>query len=272
VALVDELDRAVLREVRVGDDHLLHPVHVEHAGEVLHLPQRAQPVVRPRRERDEADHLDRRVHLAAERVRHVLDVTPRPDQHRPAPVARRTQDQPRHPLVHPAQRPDVRDRERQRRVEDVVARVVLAVDQREDQRDDRDLEERRDDLRDPGPRGARRVEPGAGEEQRGDEVRERDGPPRLLQRVVPGPLVLGEHHLDHQRGEQREEEPEEVEPEEREEARRLAQRLHPQQEGERRRALAAHVDRHRIPERRRRRLGRALDLGRDVSHGSLRSR
>ena len=31
VALVDELDGALLREVGVGDDHLLHAVLVEHA-------------------------------------------------------------------------------------------------------------------------------------------------------------------------------------------------------------------------------------------------
>ena len=68
VALVDELDRLALREVGVGDDDLLDPLRVEHRGEVLDPPERAQAVVGPRRERDEADHLDRRVHLVDERV------------------------------------------------------------------------------------------------------------------------------------------------------------------------------------------------------------
>ena len=87
MALVDELDRLALREVRVGDDDLLDPLAVEHLGEVLDPPERAQAVVGPRRERDEADHLDRRVHLVDERVRDVLDVLARADQQRAAAVA-----------------------------------------------------------------------------------------------------------------------------------------------------------------------------------------
>ena len=35
VARVDEVDRALLREVRVGDDHFLDAVDVEHLGDVL---------------------------------------------------------------------------------------------------------------------------------------------------------------------------------------------------------------------------------------------
>ena len=88
MAGVHELDRALLREVRVGDDHFLDAVDVEHPRDVLDPPQRAQPVVRPRRQRDEADHLHRRVHLVGQRVRDVLDVPPGADQHRPAAIAR----------------------------------------------------------------------------------------------------------------------------------------------------------------------------------------
>jgi hypothetical protein len=42
VARVDELDRLLLREVRVGDDHLLHAVGVDHLAELVDAPERAQ--------------------------------------------------------------------------------------------------------------------------------------------------------------------------------------------------------------------------------------
>ena len=77
----------LLREVGVGDDDLLHALAVEHRGEVLDPAERAQAVVGPRRQRDEADHLDRRVDLVDQRVGDVLDVMPGADQQRAAAVA-----------------------------------------------------------------------------------------------------------------------------------------------------------------------------------------
>ena len=108
MALVDELDGALLREVRVGDDHLLHAVRVQHRGQVLDPPERAQAVVRPRVQRDEADHLDLRVHLVGQRVRDVLDVAAGADQHRAAAVAGGPQQRAGDALVGPAQRADDR--------------------------------------------------------------------------------------------------------------------------------------------------------------------
>ena len=72
------------------------------AAEVLDPPERAQAVVRPRRERDEADHLDRRVHLVGQRVRDVLDVLARADEHRAAAVAGGAQQHAGDPLVEPS--------------------------------------------------------------------------------------------------------------------------------------------------------------------------
>ena len=112
VALVDELDRLALREVGVGDDDLLDPLGVEHRREVLDPAERPQPVVRPRRERDEADHLDRRVHLVDQGVRDVLDVVPGPDQQCAPAIAGRPQQHAGDPLVGPA---DAGPRRRSRR-------------------------------------------------------------------------------------------------------------------------------------------------------------
>ncbi len=242
VARVDEVDRALLREVGVGDDHLLHAVHVEHRGDVLDPAERAQPVVGPRRQRHEADHLDRRVHLVLERVRDVLDVLARADEHGAAAVAGQSQQDAGDLLVAPPQRADEADPERQRAVEDVVARVLLAVDEREDERDDGDLEERGDDPRQAGPLGARGVQPGAGEQQHREQIGEGDGVARLVHRRRPRPLAVAQHGLDHERDVDRREHADEVEHEQREHAQARAQRLHPQQEREGRRALAAHVD------------------------------
>ena len=97
---------------------------VEHRGEVLDPAERAQAVVGPRRERDEADHLDRRVDLVDERVGDVLDVLAGADEHRAAAVAGGAQEHAGDLLVDPAQRADVGDREHERAVEDVVARVL----------------------------------------------------------------------------------------------------------------------------------------------------
>ena len=203
MARVDEVDRELLGEVGVGDDHFLDAVDVEHAGHVLDPAQRAQPVVRTRRERDEADHLHRRVHLIGERVRDVLDVTPGADQHRSAAVAGGAQDRARHLLVQPASRAQDRHGEDERAVEDVVARVLLVVDHGEDQRDDRHLEQRGDDASDPRALGPLGVQAGAREQQHGHEVGERDRPPRLVDRLLPGPHAVAQDGLDHQRDDQR---------------------------------------------------------------------
>ena len=126
VAGVHELDGALLGEVRVGDDHFLDAVDVQDLGDVLDPAERAQPVVRPRRERDEADHLDRHVDLVAQRVGDVLDVAAGADEHGAAPVAGGAQHRARDHLVDPARRAEDDHGEEQRAVEDVVAVVVLA--------------------------------------------------------------------------------------------------------------------------------------------------
>ena len=61
VALVDELDGPLLGEVGVGDDHLVDAVRSSTARQVLDRTQRAQAVVGPRVERDEAGDARRRV-------------------------------------------------------------------------------------------------------------------------------------------------------------------------------------------------------------------
>ena len=87
VAEVDEIQRPLLREVGVGDDHLVDPLGREHLGELVEPAERAQAVLGPRRERDVADDLDLRPRPAAERVGDLLDVLARADQQRPPPVA-----------------------------------------------------------------------------------------------------------------------------------------------------------------------------------------
>ena len=44
VAQVDELHRLLLREVRVGDDHLLHALAGEDVGQVTELPSERRPL------------------------------------------------------------------------------------------------------------------------------------------------------------------------------------------------------------------------------------
>ena len=206
-------------------------------------PEREEPVVRARRQRDEADHLDRGVHLVRERVRDVLDVLARAHEHRAAAVAGRAQQHARGALVEVAGDADHHDRERERAVEDVVARVLLAVDDGEHERDQHHLEEARHDPRQAGALGALRVEVAAREQQHHHEVGEGDRLARLDGRGVPGPLAVPQHRLDHQGGEDRRVEREEVQREQRHHARGAAQRLHPQQEGQQRRPLPADVDR-----------------------------
>src|SRR5919204_1551267 len=85
VAAVHELDRLALREVRVGDKHLVDRAEV--AVEALERAKVLESVRRQRRERYEADGLDLGMFPAAERRRHFLDVRPRAHEHRAAPVA-----------------------------------------------------------------------------------------------------------------------------------------------------------------------------------------
>ena len=59
VALVDELDRLLLGERGVGDDHLVDLLALDDLAQVAELPERLDPVVRARRQRDEADDVDR---------------------------------------------------------------------------------------------------------------------------------------------------------------------------------------------------------------------
>ena len=58
MGLVDELDRLLLGEVGVGDDDLVDPVGLEDEADLVDRAERAQPVVGPRVQRDEADDLD----------------------------------------------------------------------------------------------------------------------------------------------------------------------------------------------------------------------
>ena len=182
VADVDELDRALLREVGVGDDHLLDALGVQHLGEPVDLAERAQPVLGARLQREVADEVDAGPRAAGQRVRNRLDVLARADQHGAAPVAGLREDPPGHPQVQRAQRADVDRGEEQRAVEDVVAREVVAAGEREHQRDHRRLEQRGDDPGQPGPACPLGVEVDAGEHQHGDQVGERD----RLARVRPG--------------------------------------------------------------------------------------
>jgi hypothetical protein len=57
VAAVDQLDRLLLGEVRVGDHDLLHAVLLDQDGQLVERAEVAQPVVGLRRERDVADGL-----------------------------------------------------------------------------------------------------------------------------------------------------------------------------------------------------------------------
>ena len=240
VALVDEEDRLVLGEVRVGDDDLVDAVAVDHGAEVVQRTERHEPVRRPRRERDEADDADRGVRAVPQRVGDRVDVRARADEHRAPLVARRAEDHPGEPLVGRAQQRDDRDREDQRAVEDVVRRELLAVHEREGQRDERHLEQPGHDRAHARARAAVRVQPRAGEEQDGQQVREGDDVLRLVDLRARIP-VLEEHRLHAQRDEDREPDPGEVERGERQHAREAPQRAHLQHERQRGRPLAADV-------------------------------
>ena len=176
----------------------------------------------------------------AQRVRHVLDVLAGAHEHRPALVARRAQQPPGRALVGEAERRHVGDGEEQRAVEDVVAGEVPAADDPVERHHHRDLEERGDDARQPRAHGAVAVEPGLGEQQRRDEEGERHVVLGLVE-ATDGSQRVARGRLEPQGGDDGQEDRGEVERQQRHGARDAAQRVHAQQERERRRALAAHV-------------------------------
>ena len=92
VAAVDELERLVLREVGVGDDHLLHAVLVEQPRQLVERAEVAQAVVGLGRQRDVADRLVARGGVSVEqRVRDRVDLLARADQDRAPAAAERAQ-------------------------------------------------------------------------------------------------------------------------------------------------------------------------------------
>ena len=97
VADVDELNRALLGEVGVGDDHLLDALGIQDLGEPVDLAERAQPVLGARLQREVADEVDAGPGPAGQRVRDRLDVLARPDQHGAAPVTGLGEDPAGHP-------------------------------------------------------------------------------------------------------------------------------------------------------------------------------
>ena len=145
MAVVDQLDRLDLGEVRVGDDHLVDPFRVEHVLQPRERAKRAKAIRGQLRRGEKPDDLDRRVLGVGERVGDVPDVLARADEHRAAAVAGGAQQRPRQPLVEPAQRGHVQKRKSQRPPEDVEAREVFPAHDGEQQRDERDLEQRADD-------------------------------------------------------------------------------------------------------------------------------
>ncbi len=215
----------------------------EHARQILDLPERAQAVVGPRLQRDEAHHLDRQADLVRQGVRDALDVVARPDQHRAAAVAGLAQQEPGGAVVEVPEGADVEDPEAQRAVEDVVARVLLAVrrDQRVDERDERRLEEAGDDLRQAGARGPVGIQPLLREQQDHDQEGERDVLVRRRPHDLRVPDAVEHDLLEQQAGEDRQRDRDEVERQEAEDAQRAPQGLHAQQERQRR--GPAHVGR-----------------------------
>ena len=147
VAPVDELDRLDLREVGIGDDHLVDTLGRENPVEVDQRSQRTQAVLGQRRRREKADDLDGRVLGVHQRVGDIADVLARPHEHCTPAVARGAQQRAGEPLVARPQHGDVEQREGERAVEEVVAGEVFAVDDREQERDECDLEQAADDSR-----------------------------------------------------------------------------------------------------------------------------
>ncbi len=240
VALIDELDRVVLREVGVGDDDLVDAPVEEHLLEARKRAERAQAVVGQRLGREEADDVDRCVWHVGERVRDVDDVLAAADQHGASLVAGGSQQQSGDALVDRAKRSDVEDRERERAPEQVVAREVFAADDGEDQRHERHLEQRADDAREPRTQRALRVQPGAREQQRRQQVGEGQEVFGAFARVHRLHASV-DRFLEHQRREDRERHAGEVERQQRGDARHAPEGRGAQQERDHRRALAADV-------------------------------
>ena len=205
------------------------------------VPSDSSPLFGPRRQRDEADDVDRRVRGVAQRVADGLDVLAAADEHRAALVARRAQEPAGRLLVAEAQQRDVDDGEEQRAVEDVERGELVAAGDRVDERDERDLRQRGDDARHARPLAAGRVQARAGEQQHGQQAREVEqlvGRGRLRAQL---PDAGQQARLQPQRCEDRHVDADRVEHEQRADAHDAAQRVEAQQEREDRRALAPDV-------------------------------
>ena len=225
VAAVHELDRLLLGEVGVRDQHLVD--RVEMALELLERAEVAEAVEEPhRRACHEAVGLD----LAAvlERVGDGLDVRAGPDEHGPAPVAGRAENRAARGLEDPSERGHVDQREEEGCVEDVVRLEFLALEQRVEQHDQGRLEEGRDHAREAGALGARPVEAGAPEQQQHHEAAERQVVHRLVPHQADG-VGMPDGRLHEQSGVDREEQAGDVERGERHDAYRRASQVEAEQ-------------------------------------------
>ena len=214
MAAVDQFDRLLLGEVRVGDEDLVD--RVEMALELLERAEVAQPVEqRDRRTRHEPIRLD--LAAVAERVRDGLDVHAGAHEHRTPSVAGGTQDRTAELLEPPAERRHVDQREEERAVEDVVGLELLALEQREQEHDQCGLEQRGDHARQPGALSALAIEAGAPEQQQHHQPAER----QVFERLVPHQAEsfgAADRRLDDQRRVDGQQEPGEIERGERRDA------------------------------------------------------
>ena len=179
VAAVHQVDRLLLREIRVRDQDLVDLV--EAVLERVERPEVAEAVLRTRGERDEPDGVERRVGAATEGVGDGVDLVALADDHRAPPVAGGPQRPAADTVEHPAERRHVDEREEEAAIEDVVRGEVLTLDQGVREHDEGDLHERGHDAREAGADRAVRVEAGAGEQQQGHEDREGRPVLRLLE-------------------------------------------------------------------------------------------
>ena len=240
VTAVHQIHRALLREVRVGDDHLVDALVAQHVGELVEPAQRPQAVLGARRERDEADEVHLGPRAAAQRVGHLLDVASGAHQQRAAPIAGLLEHPAGEAGVPLAQHRDVRRAEEQRAVEDVVALEVVAGGQGEDERDHRRLEQGGEDL---GQTGASRpigVQVGAREHQDGEQVGEGQrragvGPHRFEAEIAP------QRQLDRDGGSDRGRHADEVDDQQGQHPRQAPQRLLAQEKHEQRRSFAPYI-------------------------------
>ena len=236
VAAVDQLHGSLLRELGVGDQHLVDRVEV--ALEALERAEVAQALGRP--PPSETKPNGSISELSRQRVRDSVDVGCGAHQHRAAAVAGRAQQHAAHPLEHPAQERHVEQREEQRAVEDVVGRELGALDHRVEQDHHGHLDERRDHRGEAGPLRAVAVEARAREQQQHHQARQRRHVLRLVERPVERARVL-DRHLDRQRRPDGEEHGGHVEAHEHRHARGPTQRLELQQSAQQRRRAGPHV-------------------------------